>query len=104
MQIFNRFIQFVNEHCEKHRDMEFYADKICLSKQYLSNIISEVSKRKASSWIEEALITRAKVLSRHDEMSVNEISDSLGFSEPSNLTRYFKRVTGMTPLEYRNGK
>lgn len=104
VQIFNRFIQLVNENCEKHRDMEFYADKICLNKQYLSSIISEVSKRKASSWIEEALITRAKVLLRHEEMTVNEISDRLGFSEPSNMTRYFKRATGMTPLEYRNSK
>lgn len=104
VQIFNRFIQLVNENCEKHRDMEFYADKICLNKQYLSSIISEVSNRKASSWIEEALITRAKVLLRHEEMTVNEISDRLGFSEPSNMTRYFKRATGMTPLEYRNSK
>lgn len=104
VQIFNRFIQLVNEHCEKHRDMDFYADKICLNKQYLSSIISEVGKRKASSWIEEAIITRAKVLLRHNEMTVNEISDRLGFSEPSNMTRYFKRATGMTPLEYRNGK
>lgn len=101
VRIFNRFIQLVNENCEKHRDMDFYAGKICLNKQYLSSIISEVGKRKASSWIEEALITRAKVLLRHDEMTVNEITGRLGFSEPSNLTRYFKRATGMTPLEYR---
>ncbi len=104
VQIFNRFINLVNENCEKHRDMEFYADKICLNKQYLSSIISDVSKRKASSWIEEAIITRAKVLLRHDDMTVNEVSERLGFSEPSNMTRYFKRATGMTPLEYRNSK
>lgn len=104
VQIFNRFIQLINEHCEQHRDMDFYADKICLNKQYLSSVISEVSHRKASSWIEEALITRAKVLLRHDALSVHEVSERLGFSESSNLTRYFKRATGMTPLEYRNYK
>lgn len=104
VQIFNRFIKLVIEHCEKHRDMDFYADKICLNKQYLSSIISDVSKRTASSWIEETIATRAKVLLRHDEMTVNEIAFRLGFSEPSNMTRYFKRVTGMTPLEYRNSK
>lgn len=104
VQIFNRFIQLVNEHCEQHRDMDFYANRICLNKQYLSSIISDVSHKKASSWIEEALVARAKVLLRHDDLTVNEISDKLGFSEPSNLTRYFKRATGMTPLEYRNGK
>lgn len=104
VQVFNRFIQLVNKHCERHRDMEFYADKICLNKQYLSSIISDVSHRKASSWIEEAVITRAKVLLRHDDLTVNEISDRLGFSESSNMTRYFKRATGLTPLEYRNSK
>lgn len=104
VQVFNRFVRLVNAHCERHRDMEFYADKICLNKQYLSSIISEVSHRTASSWIEEALITRIKILLRHDTLTVNEISDRFGFSEPSNLTRYFKRTTGMTPLEYRNAK
>lgn len=104
LQVFNRFIQLVNEHCEQHRDMEFYADKLCLNKQYLGSIIVDVSRRKASSWIEEAIVTRAKVLLRHDDLTVNEISEKLSFSEPSNLTRYFKRATGMTPLEYRNGK
>lgn len=104
VQIFNRFVQLVNEHCERHRDMEFYADKICLDKQYLSSVISATSHRKASSWIEEALVTRAKVLLRHDDLTVNEIAGRLGFSNPSNLTRYFKRITGMTPLEYRNCK
>lgn len=104
VQIFNRFIKLVNENCDKHRDMEFYANKVYLNKQYLSSIISDVSHRNASSWIEEAIITRAKVLLRHDDMTVNDISERLGFSEPSNMTRYFKRVTGMTPLEYRNSR
>lgn len=103
-QVFNRFVRLVNAHCERHRDMEFYADKICLNKQYLSSIISEVSHRTASSWIEEALITRIKIILRHDTLTVSEISDRFGFSEPSNLTRYFKRATGVTPLEYRNAK
>ncbi len=102
VQLFNRFIQLLNEHCEQHRDMDFYANELCLNKQYLGSVIAEVSHRKASSWIEEAVITRAKVLLRHDDVTVNEISEKLSFSEPSNLTRYFKRATGMTPLEYRN--
>lgn len=104
VQFFNRFIQLVNSHCEQHRDLDYYANLLCLSKQYLSSIITQVSHHNASWWIEQAVITRAKVLLRHHDLPVQEIAYRLGFTEASNLTRYFKRVTGVTPLDYRNGQ
>lgn len=103
MQVFNRFLTLVNEHCDEHRDLDYYAGLICLNKQYLSSIVSEVSRQPASKWIEEAVVTRIKVMLRHEDLSLNEISKIMSFPEPSNFSRYFKRVTGMTPAEYRRG-
>lgn len=102
--VLNQFLDLVNKNCHNHRDLDFYADKICLSKQYLSSIISEVSRQTAKEWIEEATITRIKVLLRHSDMSLNEISSKMSFPEPSHFSRYFKRLTGMTPAEYRKQK
>lgn len=102
--VLNRFLDLVNKNCHEHRDLDFYADKICLSKQYLSSIISEVSRQTAREWIEEATITRIKVLLRHSDLSLNEISARMSFPEPSHFSRYFKRLTGMTPAEYRKNQ
>lgn len=103
IDVLNQFLDLVNKNCHNHRDLDFYADKICLSKQYLSSIISEVSRQTAKEWIEEATITRMKVLLRHSDLSLNEISSKMSFPEPSHFSRYFKRLTGMTPAEYRKG-
>lgn len=102
--VLNRFLDLVNKNCHEHRDLDFYADNICLTKQYLSSIISEVSRQTAKEWIEEATITRIKVLLRHSDISLNEISSKMSFSEPSHFSRYFKRLTGMTPTEYRRNQ
>lgn len=36
-----------------------------------------------------------------NELTVSEIAYELGFKYPHHLTRVFKKVTGMTPVEYR---
>ena len=101
LSIFNRFISLVNSNCETHRDMSFYADEIGLSKQHLSTVVSAASGRTAISWIEEALLLRTMILLRHSDLTSAEISDRLSFPAPSHFTRFFKRLTGQTPLQYR---
>ena len=101
--IFNRFIALVNEHCEEHRDMPFYADAVGLTKQHLSTVITAASGRTASSWIDETLLSRIKTLLRHSDLTSAEIADRLNFPAPSHFARFFKRLTGMTPQAYRNG-
>ena len=54
--------------------------------------------------IDRALITQAKVLLRHSDKSVAQISEDLNFPNPAFFSKYFKRLTAMTPLEYREGK
>ena len=100
--VFNRFVSLVAEYCDKQRTLDFYADKLCLSKQYLGSLISKVSHRSASEWIEEASLARIKVMLLHSRASLGEISESMSFPEPSHFSRYFKRLTGMTPNQYRN--
>ena len=101
--VFNRFLSLVAEHCDCHRTLDFYADRLCLSKQYLGSIIIEVSHRTAREWIDEAALQRIKVMLQHSTTPLNDISERMSFAEPSHFSRYFKRLTGMTPGEYRAG-
>ena len=51
-------------------------------------------------WINQAIIFEAKVLLKHSDLLVFQISDELGFPNPSFFSKFFKRITGMTPAEY----
>jgi len=100
-ELFCNFIRLVNAHCHEHRDMEFYASKLCLSPRYLGTIIRQESGRCAKDWIDSAVTTKAKVLLRHTNHQVATISDRLGFPNTSFFCKFFKRLTGMKPQEYR---
>ena len=101
LTIFNKFISLVNANCIDHHDVAFYAGEIGLSREHLSSLITKVSGRKASSWIDEALLSRVKILLRHTDLTSAEISDRLNFPAPSHFARFFKHLTGQTPKQYR---
>jgi AraC-like DNA-binding protein len=99
--VFDRFIQLVNQHCREHHQISYYADRMCITERYLGTVIRQTSGTTAKDWIDRALITQAKVLLRHTNHSVLQISEELSFPNPSFFSKYFKRLTNMTPLEYR---
>lgn len=99
-EIFNRFITLVNEHGKRERNISFYADKLCLTPHYLSTVIRETSGQTVMQWINQAVILEAKVLLKHSDMLIFQISDELNFPNPSFFSKFFKRMTGMTPAEY----
>ncbi|MBQ8047969.1 MAG: AraC family transcriptional regulator [Prevotella sp.] len=100
-EVFNRFIQLVNEHAGRQHQLDFYADKLCLSTRYLGTLIRQASGTTAKEWIDRALITEAKVMLKHTDKSAAQIAYQLSFPNPSFFSKYFRRLTGMTPAEYR---
>ncbi|WP_044268723.1 helix-turn-helix domain-containing protein [Bacteroides timonensis] len=99
-EIFNRFIALVNEYGKHEHNIGFYAGKLCLTPHYLSTVIREASGQTVMQWINQAVILEAKVLLKHSDMLVFQISDELNFPNPSFFSKFFKRTTGMTPAEY----
>jgi AraC-like DNA-binding protein len=99
--IFDRFIQLVNQYCRKQHQISYYAERMCLTERYLGTVVRQTSGTTAKDWIDRALITQAKVLLRHTNHSVLQISEELSFPNPSFFSKYFKRLTSQTPLEYR---
>lgn len=99
-EVFRRFIALVNEHSKRERSISFYADKLCLTSHYLSTVIRQVSGQTVMQWINQSIILEAKVLLKHSDLLVFQISDELGFPNPSFFSKFFKRMTGMTPAEY----
>ena len=99
--IFDRFLQLVTQHCAEHHQIGYYADRMCLTERYLSTIIRQTSSVTAKDWIDRALITRIKIELRHTDKPAAQIADEMHFANPSFFSKYFRRLTGMTPGEYR---
>lgn len=99
-ELFQRFIALVNKNCKSERNVGFYADKLCLTPRYLNTVIKQVSQQTVMDWINQAIILEAKVLLKHSNLLVYQISDELQFATPSFFCKFFKKMTGMTPQEY----
>ncbi len=100
--IFDRFLQLVNQHCNEHHQLVYYADRLCLTQRYLGTVVRQTSGSTAKDWIDRALVTRIKIELRHTEKSAAQIADDFHFANPAFFAKFFRRLTGMTPMEYRS--
>ena len=100
-RLFADFLSLVNRHASREHNIGFYASALCLSPRYMSSLIKQVSNRSAKAWIDEALATQAKVLLAHTEKTVAEIAFELSFPNAAFFSKFFQRLTGMTPSGYR---
>lgn len=102
-QLFEAFLELVQAHYNEHRCMTFYAEKLCLTPKYLSQVILEVSDRHATDWIRDYVILDAKALLKSGKYTVQQVGDLLNFSNASFFGKYFKAAVGCTPRKYMLG-
>ncbi|MBP3777276.1 MAG: AraC family transcriptional regulator [Prevotella sp.] len=100
-EIFIGFNRLLPEFFLQHRDIRFYADKLCVSDDYLSRIVKRVSGRTVGDYINQMLMLEACYLLHKSNLSIAQISNRLRFSEAAAFTRFFIRMKGMTPKEFR---
>jgi AraC-like DNA-binding protein len=101
-EIFFDFQSHLREHCKKQHDVKFYADKLCITTQYLTSILKDQSGKSAMKWIQEALMTEAKGMLKTPRINIQQVSNDLNFPDQSTFGKFFKKHTGVSPLEFRN--
>ena len=101
-EIFTQFTELLERHHKKERVIAFYADKMCMTSKHLSQVIKDYTGKTALDIIEEYVISEAKSMLLSTTMSIQQISDELKFPSQSVFGKYFKRVAGISPSEYRN--
>lgn len=99
-QLLDRFLALVQEHYLTERSIQFYADKLCLTPKYLSQVIREASGRYAGDWIKDYVILEAKALLKSKKYTVQQVSDRLNFSNASFFGKFFKATVGCSPRRY----
>ena len=85
----------------EHRDIAYYADQLCVTPKYLSEISKKSSGMAANFWINRFTILEISRLLRDKTISFTEITDMFNFSSTSYFSRYVQNNLGVTPSAYR---
>lgn len=96
-----RFLRILGKNYKTHRDIQFYADELHFNKRYFSTVIKKETGMTAMEWIDDFIVLEAKKLLSTTDLTIKEISTELNFCNQSFFGKFFKRVTGMSPKEYK---
>ncbi|GAE85268.1 helix-turn-helix domain-containing protein [Bacteroides reticulotermitis] len=96
------FLKLVRTNYKEQRGLDFYADKLCLTPKYMSSVVKQASGISAGEWIDRYIILEAKALLKSTNMTIQQIGDEFNFANQSFFGKYFKRLVGVSPKEYRN--
>ena len=81
--------------------VKYFADKVFLSSNYFGDVIRKLTGMTASEHIQNKVIDRVKEQLLSSDKTASQIAYELGFQYPQHLSRMFKRITGLTPNEFR---
>ncbi len=100
-EIFIDFLRLLPEYFVMHHDIGFYAERLNISSNYLSRIVKRLTGRTVVEYINQLLAMEASFLLTTTSSSVSQIADRLHFADIASFSKFFLRIKGMTPKEYR---
>lgn len=99
----HEFLYLLENHFLTERKAGFYADKLNLSPKRLNQILKEKLGKTITQLLHERLIMEARHELYVSNKSIMEIGIHLGFSDKSYFSRFFRKITGMSPENYKRG-
>lgn len=97
-----RFYSLVEDNHQKNLSIRQYAEILAVSPNHLSQTLKKLTGRTAIQIIKSKQILEIKRLLVHTNMTVSEIATQFNFFDQSYFSKFFKRETGMLPLQYRS--
>lgn len=102
--VYRMFRKLLSENYREHHDISFYAGRLNISPTYLSRIVKLVTGRTVHFHVSEYVCAEARRMLEFTEADVKEVAEVLGFADQSSFGKFFFRMTGMSPLRFRNVK
>ena len=96
------FKELVYENFMLRRNINYYADSLSVSENYLNRCVNHVTNKPPKQHINEVVIYHSKVLLQDFSKDISQIAFELNFSDASYFGRLFKQLTKLTPSQYRN--
>lgn len=79
----------------------YFADKLHLSPNYFGDLIKKEAGKPPLEYIQNKIVDEAKNKIFEGKKSINEIAYELGFTYPQHFSRFFKKIVGQSPNEFR---
>lgn len=100
-EITTSFFILVRENFKEQHNVQFYADKLFISRKYLTKVINKTMYKSPRDIIHQVLMIEAKILLKDSNANVGEVAAQLKFSDLASFSKFFKKHTGETPLKYK---
>lgn len=98
---FDQFQLLLDKYVLEHKKVSFYADKLHITPRKLGETIKSILNKTTTEVISSRLLIECKRQLIYSNKNIAEISYELGFEDNSYFTKFFKKMTNMTPKEYR---
>lgn len=99
--LFRRFTMLLSDETPHHHDVAFYADRLCVSRKYLSAVCKQQSGKTCADLIHDVTVSHIRQSLLSTDKTIKEIAMETGFQNLSFFGKFVKRELGMSPRAYR---
>lgn len=99
--LIKRFKQLIEDKCTENIGVKEYADLLEVTANHLSETVKEFTGRTPTDFINDRMVLEIKRLLTHTQYTVQEIAFQLNFADQSYFSKYFKKITGVSPSEFK---
>lgn len=97
----DQVVQYVNANLDKHISVPELADLMCLTADHFSKVFKKCLGMSPCEYIQLKRMKRAQVLLLSTNLSIMQVGERVGISNPSQFTRLFTKIAQCSPKEYR---
>ncbi|ULL16258.1 AraC family transcriptional regulator [Paenibacillus sp. H1-7] len=101
-EVIEKLTAYIRAHFREPLSLQMLADLVFMNSNYLSKVFKEVTGKTFIDYLTEIRFEEACRLLDNTDKNINEIAELTGFGQKQNVIRTFKKMTGLTPTEYRN--
>ena len=101
---FRQFVRLLGDHIALEHEVAFYAEQIHITPRYLNEICRRKTGRKAKEIISQLLLRNLKRELLLSGKSMKSLAADFGFADQSSLGKFFRKMTGLSPLHYMRWK
>ena len=102
LDITKKFIELVEANFLHERSVTFYASQLNVHPNYLNAVVKKTTGISAKESIQNRLLLETKFLLHSTKLTIKEIANEVGFSDPNYFTVFFKRCENISPANYRS--
>lgn len=100
-ELYHDFLDAVAAHLHTNSDVHFYADSLNVSSRYLAQVTRRIGGKAPKAIIDDYMIREIELQLNTTNRTIQEIAYSCGFSSQAHLTKFFKKMRGVSPTSFR---